>query len=306
MASNLGESFSVVIPLYNKGYMIARCLESVASQLLPPYEVIVIDDGSIDDSLAIATKVKEDHNHVNIKILRQPNSGVSAARNRGLEASSCEYVCFLDADDEWKPNFLLTMKSLIADYPEGSLYCLAHEVVRENGVAVKPRHGCQEGYRGYVDNFFKSSSRGSVAKSSKICVRKESITKIGGFPEGVVAGEDLYVWMMLAFEGPVVFEDRVCSIVYQLDDDSRGTRRNTIPYPLIYFGERKALIKNDKSVIRYLSLIAAKHVADSVSKSNYKEALYRLLAFKKISLFLFFVFFWILFLPPCVLRRLRG
>lgn len=296
---------SVVIPLYNKAYIFDRCLESVSRQTRQPDEIVIVDDGSTDESHAIAVKFKENNAQLNVVILKQNNSGVSVARNRGINASSSEYICLLDADDEWKSDFLATMAQLILDYPGAGLYCLGHEVVRGGGVAVKPKHGCRDGFRGYVGDFFKASCRGSVANSSKVCVSKKSILNIGGFPEGVSAGEDLYVWIMLALNGSVASESKVCTTVYQLDDESRGARKNSIPYPLVYFGKEKELIKNNSGVTSYISMIALKHVASSVSDSNYKEALQRLMALKRITVFRFFVYFSIIFVPPFMLRRLQ-
>ena len=111
--------FSVIIPLYNKAYSIERCIGSVISQTYQNFEIIVVNDGSTDDS---AKKVINSYSNEitsgKIRIIYQPNKGVSVARNNGVEASNCEYICFLDADDEWKPHFLELMKNLIKNLME--------------------------------------------------------------------------------------------------------------------------------------------------------------------------------------------
>lgn len=93
---------SIVIPVYNSSQTIAKCLESVISQTFKDYEVILIDDGSTDDSYEIVEKFINGHNVTNFTIVRQDNSGVSMARNLGIRKASGEYIAFLDSDDLWR------------------------------------------------------------------------------------------------------------------------------------------------------------------------------------------------------------
>ena len=97
--------FSVVIPLYNKEKYISRAIKSVIEQTYKIFELIIIDDGSIDNSVNIVKKHKDSR----IRLIEQENSGVSATRNKGIKNAKYNYIAFLDADDEWKPNFLDTI-----------------------------------------------------------------------------------------------------------------------------------------------------------------------------------------------------
>ena len=90
--------FSVVIPLYNKEDTVLRALESVRQQTFNDFEVIVVNDGSTDNSYYVI----EHYDKLKIKLLNQENKGVSFARNRGVEEAKAELIAFLDADDEWK------------------------------------------------------------------------------------------------------------------------------------------------------------------------------------------------------------
>ncbi|MGI6022871.1 MAG: glycosyltransferase family 2 protein, partial [Methanoculleus sp.] len=90
---------SVVIPLYNKAPYIARALASVITQTCQGFEVIVIDDGSTDGGAEIVRRLDD----TRIRVIRQENRGVSAARNRGIESARTDFIAFLDADDEWMP-----------------------------------------------------------------------------------------------------------------------------------------------------------------------------------------------------------
>lgn len=108
---------SVVIPLYNKAHTITRSLTSVMRQEFTDFEVIVIDDGSTDNGRDIILSNFQDSR---IKVIPQQNAGVSAARNRGVTESHGDYIAFLDADDEWHPQYLSYIVRAISRYPDPS------------------------------------------------------------------------------------------------------------------------------------------------------------------------------------------
>jgi len=274
--------FSVVMPLYNKSYSIIRCIDSVLSQTYINFELIVVDDGSTDDSKYILKEQYFDEiAEGKIRLIEQKNKGVSAARNNGVQIAAHDYLCFLDADDEWLPDFLEQMRKLIADYPLADLYCLAHKVCKDDQYLFVPKHGLPSDHRGYVEDFFASSTKGSVAKSSKICVNKGSFLKIGGFPVGVVAGEDLYVWIRLALNGPVACDMSQSVIVHIGLDDSRSARKNSVPYPFVYFSDNKYLHKSS-SLNKYLFSIFYKHFLKSIIDLEFGEAWLRISAYIKV------------------------
>ncbi len=274
--------FSIIVPLYNKAYALKRCIDSVLSQTYCKYEVVVVDDGSTDGSLCVLKEIysREVESGL-IKIIEQENQGVSSARNNGVSISSSDYLCFLDADDEWKNDFLNNMQELIRDYPLADLYCLAHEVCKVGTSIKRPKHGLPNGYRGYVDDFFDASARGSVANSSKVCLKRKSFLKMGSFPLGVVAGEDLYVWIKMALGGQVACYMTYSAIVHVEEDNSRVTRKNSVPYPFIYFSKNKKYDKS-RSLNKYLFVIFYKHFLRSVLDLKPKEALLRLIAYIRI------------------------
>ena len=105
--------FSVVIPVYNKADTILETVRSVLAQSCEDREIVIVDDGSSD---ALETMLEPVRGQ--IRLIRQQNAGVSAARNRGIQESRGEYVCFLDADDLWLPDHLTTLSSAIDARPE--------------------------------------------------------------------------------------------------------------------------------------------------------------------------------------------
>lgn len=181
---------SVIIPLYNKETEIEYTLRSVLAQTLPPLEIIVVNDGSTDESLDVARSVQSPL----IRIIDQSNGGVCRARNRGIEQAMGDYIAFLDADDEWEPNFLEEISALIRDYPEAGAYSTAFNVVSNEGSfpADTPTR------RGIVENFFRESAHKYIVIPSTCCIRRDVLRDVGLFPEGMKIGEDLYMWIKIA------------------------------------------------------------------------------------------------------------
>ena len=109
---------SVIIPLYNCEPFIKPCLDSILAQPLAPsdYEVIIVDDGSTDQSVAVASGYAARHGHIHL--IRQENQGVACARNRALQAASGDYVTFVDSDDELSPNTLQPLMQMLHEHPE--------------------------------------------------------------------------------------------------------------------------------------------------------------------------------------------
>src|SRR5690606_11857402 len=111
--------FSIVIPLYNKEQSVTNTLQSVLNQTYTEFEVVIVNDGSTDNSVE---KV-EAFNDPRIRLIHQANAGVSAARNKGIEEAKFEWIAFLDADDLWMENHLSTLRNMIETYPEYKAFC---------------------------------------------------------------------------------------------------------------------------------------------------------------------------------------
>lgn len=224
---------SVVIPLYNKQQSAARAIRSVLGQSYPHFELIVVDDGSTDASQAVARSF----NDPRMKLITQPNQGVAAARNRGVDAARCEYVCFLDADDEYAVDFLLEINKLIAINPDAALFSCRYKEVDEKGRPFLGNCDLPAGFFGEVADFFLHYKHSrSLICSSNICARRQLIQQVGGFPEGQRIGEDIYLWLRLALNGAVMFSDQILSTIYRNAENrtvSSGLR--AMPYHTRYF-----------------------------------------------------------------------
>ncbi|WP_082040483.1 glycosyltransferase family A protein [Marinobacter sp.] len=264
--------FDVVIPVFNKELSIKRALASIELQSEFVDSVVVVNDGSNDNSLNNIEEYKK-VSKLNIVLINQLNKGVSCARNSGVQYCRTEFICFLDADDEWRPGYLKEMSRLISLYQEANLVCLAH-FIQDAARRYRPSHAFGESEEGYVHDFFLSSAKGSVANSSKVAVRRSMFLAIGGFPEGIKVGEDLFFWIKCALNGPVAASGKTLVIVHRDFDVNRVKRvKGGVPYPVIYFSENRELINNNLSLKKYLCKIAFRHVAGSAKDKDIKTCI---------------------------------
>lgn len=211
---------SVVIPLYNKEKKIADTLRSVLRQSFQDFEVVMVNDGSTDGSVAAAESVQDER----IRIIHQHNAGVSAARNRGIAEARYEFIAFLDADDRWKPDYLQTQYELTQKYPACSVFACNYEFVHADGL-VHPtiiRKLPFEGGDGILSNYFEVASCSHPPMcTSAVMVRKEALQSMGGFPIGIQWGEDLLTWAKLAASYQVAYSRRVlASYIFEATDSA--------------------------------------------------------------------------------------
>lgn len=188
---------SVVIPLYNKATSISSTLECVLNQTFSDWEVVVVDDGSTDDSANIVNSMDNSR----IRLIRQSNAGVSAARNRGVAEARGEFVAFLDADDEWDKEYLATQYELTKKYPDCDVFAINYEFRDINGKKTSTiiNKSPFNGEDGVLSNYFEVASCSHPPLwTSAVMVRKSTFQNIEGFPLGIKSGEDLLTWARLA------------------------------------------------------------------------------------------------------------
>lgn len=197
--------FSVIIPLYNKEREIGDTLRSVLAQTLQPTEIVVVNDGSTDGSAAVVREIAAEAPLV--RLVEQPNGGECAARNRAIAEATGDCIALLDADDQWRPGFLQEIAALIREFPDCGLYCTAFDIVSREGEF--PADCPAE--RGVVANFFRDSAHRYIAIPSASCIPRRVFDDVGGFPEGMKMGGDLYMWIKIARRYRVCFShERLC------------------------------------------------------------------------------------------------
>lgn len=200
---NVSSIFCVIIPLFNKEKEIAASLQSALDQSCPNFQIIVIDDGSTDNSLSIAKSFSDPR----LKIFEIEHGGVSAARNFGIDQASAEFIAFLDADDKWERNFLETMQKQIHKYPQCALFASAYLKQKFNQTSIKGA----ELPEGICTKYFETIFRHFVPWTSAIVVRKTAIKDVGGFPIGMIGGEDEYTWAKIGIKYSMAFTPEVLS-----------------------------------------------------------------------------------------------
>lgn len=193
---------SVVIPLYNKEKYILETLESVLSQTYEDFEVIIVDDGSMDSSLELAKSVNDSR----IKIVKHSkNKGLSAARNTGITKSNGAVISLLDADDKWEPTYLKEVVKLFEDFPKASLYGVGYQEVY--GVNDKRNikisiNKTQRNQRFYITDFFMSNLGMPIVCPSSFSFKKDIFKSIETFDESIDFAEDVdfYIRSNLMFQ----------------------------------------------------------------------------------------------------------
>ncbi|MEO0395070.1 MAG: glycosyltransferase family 2 protein [Cyanobacteria bacterium P01_A01_bin.137] len=196
---------SVIIPLYNKAPFIRRTVESILAQSITDLEVVVVDDGSTDGSGEIVEGIDDSR----IRLVRQDNQGPGAARNRGLALATGDYVTFLDADDEWLPNFLTVTLQHLKQRADCAL-CLTGQYRGENrsdwgkvlsslGLSSGPwRLPTELPIEQYKPNM-------DVLHSGAIVCDRNIINRFGGFYDKnrCTYGEDIYLWLQVILNYPI-------------------------------------------------------------------------------------------------------
>jgi glycosyltransferase involved in cell wall biosynthesis len=184
---------SVIIPTFNRAWSLHRAVDSVLSQDYRHFELIAVDDGSTDET----PKILQSFGNA-LKVIRQPNSGVSAARNRGIAEASGSLIAFLDSDDYWLPGKLAAQVDFFASRPE-ALICQTEEIWIKNNRRVNPgiKHQKPSGF------MFSQSLHLCLISPSAVMARKALFDEVGMFDESLPACEDYDLWLRVTCRHPV-------------------------------------------------------------------------------------------------------
>ena len=298
---------SVVIPLYNKEKQIACTLQSVFEQTFQNFEIVIVDDGSTDNSVEEVEKFDD----FRIRLIHQTNAGVSAARNRGIEEASGELIAFLDADDVWMPEYLATQYGLYQKYPECSVYACNYEF-RDSEGKVTPtiiRKLPFEGEDGILSNYFEvaSCSHPPICSIS-IMVKKMAIQAIGGFPLGIKSGEDLLTWARLAVSGAIVYSRKSLAVFVRDEGLFNKDQQLRVPEKEDIVGlELKKLYNINRHIIglnKYVALWHKMRTRIFIDKKDRRKAIKECLISMKYNMNVkILVFLVLIFLPSSFSRK---
>jgi glycosyltransferase involved in cell wall biosynthesis len=232
--------FSVIIPLYNKAAHIEKAIQSVLNQSFHEFELIVVNDGSTDNSLHIVehylrTQKQGGNTSVNnhVRIINQGNAGVSAARNNGVKAARYDYIAFLDADDWWHKHYLAEMKRLIEQFPDAALYGSSYYQVK-NGQHVKASIGVEPDFKAGYINYCEVYARTLCMPvwTSAAIITKKIFLEENGFKPQLKLGEDFDLWIRVALKRKVALLNKPLAFYnHDVEMENRAVKRIELYQP---------------------------------------------------------------------------
>ncbi len=225
--------FSVIMPAYNAEKFITRSINSVLGQIHTDFELIVVDDGSTDGTRTQIEQYTDDR----IRYVYQENGGVSAARNKGILESKGQYICFLDSDDEWKPDHLTVLCKLIEKYRSCGLYVTGYDIRLGNGEVI---HKSQEILRSIDEEDFESDNgydllnrHGYFLNTNTVCCRRDVFDQLGLFVNGVKNGEDDDMWYRIFAYYSLAISKAVTTIYDRANCGATGQRMTAAEPPFL-------------------------------------------------------------------------
>lgn len=218
-------NISVVIPVYNSGKTLIRAIDSVIKQTCPPFEIIVVDDGSKDNSCELIERY-----FPSVKLIRQKNAGAAAARNTGVRASTGNLIAFLDADDFWHRKKLEYQQSIFLQFQTlgiSSTQCMfvpENEALDPEQESQKPLSPCAQKMISF-DDVFSSPFLGTPS----VMIKRSLFEKLNGFDERLETAEDVDLWIRATYisEYRLIMNPLTC-VVGQVE--SLSSRARLSPY----------------------------------------------------------------------------
>ncbi|HGY54129.1 MAG TPA: glycosyltransferase [Caldithrix abyssi] len=184
---------SVIIPVYNRPQAVQRAVNSVLQQTEPPLEIIVVDDGSTEETPQVLAQYGS-----KIKMVRQSHRGVSAARNAGIKRAQADWLAFLDSDDEWLPEKLAAARRFHEQNPDLLIF-QSEEIWIRNGRRVNPKKKHQK-YGGWI---FRQSLPLCIVSPSAVVIHKKLFEEVGYFDEELPVCEDYDLWLRIGRRYPI-------------------------------------------------------------------------------------------------------
>ena len=262
MNNDHNNSVSVIIAAYNAAICIERAIDSILKQTCPADEIIVIDDGSTDNTAQIVRKYAG-----NVICITQPNAGPAAARNRGIKEANSQWIAFLDADDEWLPEKLETQKALLARNPElvwtsaNSIRCLCDE--KRKGMDIEPEKARSlSGGKDYFDDYFFAFRNQAGGNTDTMMIRRSIFDRAGFFDEEHKLAEDIDLWWSIAWIHPEIgYIPEPMAIYHQPETTTLSSQVGSTQMKILYtlidkhiaLGKKYGQAKRFAPVVRFMA-----------------------------------------------------
>ena len=264
--------FSVIIPLYNKEKFIEATLKSVLNQTFIDFEIIIINDGSTDNSSQIIKRFDDPR----IRYFFKENEGVSSARNDGIEKAQSNYISFIDADDYWYPDFLEEMFKAIQYYPEQKVFSGAIEIETSKKV-IPASYSISKTNDFEIVNYFIASSKETVLCTSCAVFYKSIFEETGTFDIEIKSGQDTDMWIRIGMNYPIVFSWKILAR-YVYDKNSLSKNKSYLHQKINFykFEEQEKTNLNLKKFLdlnRFSLAIKSKLIADNENFNYYYKGI---------------------------------
>jgi len=262
--------FSIIIPLFNKEDYVKDTLLSVINQSFNNFEVIIVNDGSTDNSLNIINTHKDDR----IQIHTKTNEGVSSARNFGIKKTTAKYIAFLDADDVWEETFLEQIFKLINKYPKEHVFATALKIqTKKRSYFATYNLNLQTSEVGMLD-YFQNSLDHSILHCASSVFSREAIKTTGDFDNTLSTSEDTDYWIRIGLKYTIVFLNKPLATHQVVENGltkSNRKRFKSINYSK-YKSEKKSDYFNDYiNKNMFASALKYRLVGDIENYSNLKK-----------------------------------
>jgi glycosyltransferase involved in cell wall biosynthesis len=235
---------SIVMPCYNSAAFVRQGVESVLAQTCADFELIVVNDGSTDDSLAILQSITDPR----LIVLDQPNSGVMRARNHGIARARGTYLAFLDADDGWREDFLEKMHAALAAHPAADLAYCGWKNVGLPGARSEP----------FIPPDYENAGKAEALLYEcrwpihGVLVKRARVVEVGAFDETIRTAEDYWLWLRIAPQAPIVRVPEVMSY-YLHHGNQRSTAKNSLAKALDRWQIRQTFVARYPECVARLS-----------------------------------------------------
>ena len=289
--------FSVVIPLYNKANFIENCVESVLKQSFTNFELIIVNDGSTDDSLSKIQLLTDER----LQIVNQENQGAAAARNKGVKLAKSEWIAFLDADDFWLNKHLEIHYNNIQRFPEEFVFISQPKIIGANGNEFLPTYNFKVPAQAILLSYFKNSLVQDLLVTPGLVIQKQFFNQVGKFDENIKSGQDTDLFIRIGLQTKVVFHPEI-SFGYYLVSENNISKTNRYQERLDLLKKYDDLAIKNKALKKYLNqnrygiYLRSKIAGNAIWKSAKAQIDNRLLSGKQKIL---------LSLPSIILRFLK-
>lgn len=302
--------YSVIIPVYNKASTLKRAIESVLSQDYRNYEIVIVNDGSTDNSLEI---IEQYSKYSSVKIINQKNGGVSVARNSGIEHAAGECITFLDPDDEWKSNHLSVVNTVYNGCDKlDAIYATGYIIKMVDGRLVSMKKEVDDiilkGQKYKIcDDLFKvyNKFKHGVIHTNSVMIPKRVFKNVGLFTVGCKRSQDIDMWFRTMLQYPAVIIADETTVYFR--NESTATAMNTRNFEWPFFDTADRLLKENKiraeikdsfiCFVDELRISMARHMLMNGMRKGAKEMLKKV--YKRSSFDLLITY--ILFCCPCKL-----